>query len=67
VYESDRAFNLIAVLAARSFAAKGMELDFPEEDFRIGVIEWHVWIPDRSLRPRSRRTGLDSGSCDPVL
>lgn len=61
VYESDRAFNLVTVLAARSAAAKGMELHFLEEDFRIGVIAWHVGIPGRS--PRSRRTGSDAGSC----
>ncbi len=46
VYKSDRAFNLVTVLAARSAAAKGLELHFLEEDFRIGVIEWHVGIPD---------------------
>ena len=67
VYKSDRAFNLIAVLAARSTAAKGMELHFLEEDVRIGVVAWHVGIPGHSPRSQSRRTGSDAGSCNPVL
>ena len=57
VYKSDRAFDLIAVLAARSPAAKGMELHFLEEDVRIGVVARHVGIPGHSPRSRPRRTG----------
>ena len=67
VYESDRAFNLIAVLAARSAPAKGVESHLPEEDFRIGTVAWHVRIPGRTPRSRSRRTASDAGSCDPDL
>jgi hypothetical protein len=51
VYKPDCAFNLVSVLAARTPTAKGMELHFPEEDFRIGVIEGHAGISGRSRPP----------------
>jgi hypothetical protein len=65
VYEPDRAFNLVAVLASGSPAAKGMESHFFEEDIGIGIV--HVGIPVISPPLRSRQTGPDAGSCDPHL
>ena len=62
VYEPDRAFNLVAVLASGSPAAKRMESHFLEKDIRIGII--HAGIPGISRPLRARQTGPDAGSCD---
>lgn len=55
VYEPDRAFDFISVLAARATAAKGMESHFLEEDIGMGIV--HAGIPGCSPPLRSRQTG----------
>ncbi len=67
VHKPDRAFNLVAVLASRTAAAKGLESYFLAEGFRICVMKGHVGIRGRLRPPRPDQTWPDAGSSGLLL